>query len=515
MRQQNPLHLRGDEVDDDADAGAQDTSVGDLLGDLGPFSAPRITTRRRYNLPVTSEKLRLAIAGFRLREAWFIYRMLPMPAGLSHDEHSAMLVFLTKQPLPSVAQNQAPTVIAKMREDGHDLDIRNYHSLLTIYLANLNEDKMLETMQQMAKRSRAKPTRSGSEKSQIDGAARHHGHLRIDVTSFNLLMMLYARLGKLEKLMQTWVQCIEMHPASRYVNMDAWAIMIDAYARKGDTQGAMRLYQALKSKLDEMPHLKVPSAIHSAVIRMHGFRKDLDAVVSYFESIRAGSSPAATDTMIDGDSSFVPESIARLQPDQYVYDAIIEACEAAGDLPRAEQYWAELLELCSSWELAGRGQVAVSWRATPPELDSWRRLKISSQDLEILKGAVTTTARSNTQMYFMSRNRTRQRAALQSAFGPDVPFVCDGRPGTYPLQSTFTRMIRMYARAGLRDKAHATLAMTARTASPERLAVEEVVMMNIRLGDNVLALALYDLLTLRGFRPSIKTASAVALIPAQ
>ncbi|KAI8924098.1 hypothetical protein BC831DRAFT_467133 [Entophlyctis helioformis] len=381
----------------------------------------------------------------------------PEIARIPADDHSALLSLITQHTLPSVAEAHSLTVVTRMRMLGIPLDIRDYHAQMMIHLGTLNRAKMLAALEKMTQEEGIRP----------------------DVTCFNLVMALFARLGDLDALTDMWMRCLSAHPASRLVNADAWAIMIDGYARAGDFEGAERLYEHYKAlagargpePLSALPNgpfgseaapvnaLQVKSrVVHEAFIRALGLTGRLDDAKALFQQLL----DQAQDP-VHGN----PHTV-----DEHLYDAIIEACQACGDLAGAETYWKGVLSLCDSWRLD-----------TSPSLPSLPSF------IHISKESDEPSERYNKNSHSNADGKTK---TVQHYWGTPRP-----------LSATYARMINLYTRATRVHDAMLLFNEQLQAMQPNAQTYEEIIRMQLRIGNERLAVRLFDKMVWRGYRPSV------------
>ena len=265
---------------------------------------------------ISLHSFRVALRASNVRGAWIMYKRL-MQSDHAHrigaDEHSTVLSLLPKLTIPSLAQAHSKTVVYHMRQEGIRLDIRDYHILLHINLMVGDRPAMERLMLQMTDIDDVTP----------------------DVKCYNLMMAINVRLGDLQSLEKVWVDLLQIIPASRLLNHDGWALLVEGYGTAGVLHKAQTAYMMY---LDTINHRNSPfhldaltnevsadPVVLEALIRAHGLNKSLQKAKTLFEE-RRNSHPV----------------------DEHAFDSIIEACEVNSDLKSANLYWESLLCYCES-----------------------------------------------------------------------------------------------------------------------------------------------------------------------
>ncbi|KAJ8324620.1 hypothetical protein O5D80_006866 [Batrachochytrium dendrobatidis] len=419
----------------------------------------------------TSVALREALLSSELKKAWTAYRLLPASECLllTHEDHSTLLGLLTAHTHSTIAEAHSVTVIFRMREHDIHLDIRDYHNLMRIYLANNNEAKMLDAMKTMQK---------------VDG-------VQPDLICYNLLMALYAKSipRRLDMLTNTWIESLRQMPWARLANMDGWAILIDGYARGGDVEGAEKMYEHVKSKA-ESAGMEIPAHVHEAAIRMYGLAGKLTDASRVFDFVLRREGPSTQSKTVGSAYQGVNE---------HLYDAMIEACQACNNLGLATMYFKQVMDMCDQWDewwtasylnrhsLITRGVLSLPIKLTPV-YDRFKRRDGSN---------------------FISDNENRGHLCLLIELYQNQSKENFPRNRAYPLSITFDRMICLAAQANDSRLAFEYLCMHIAHNKPEDISFEYVIRMYIRMGNIDAAHQVYRAMAYFGFRPSVEIAAAI------
>jgi hypothetical protein len=265
----------------------------------------RVFAQQKYETSLKS--FRKAVARFEYPEMIAQYSHLYQQgriAELEAEDHTSMLISLANHRVPRDASKPAEKVINNMVEHGIVLDMRDHHTILTIYL---------------------RAQEFGRMESHFD-SMRNYFNITPDVRCFNLMLAAYSMQNNHEKVMATWQACNNTWPASKYLNMDGWAFLIDSYGTVGNLSMCEQIFQRLQQRL-EGSQVQISPSIHEARIRAAGYCQNLSIASEIFESqVSAG---------LNLDQNFG------------LFDAMIDAAARCDEPGRMDALLQKLLDHCS------------------------------------------------------------------------------------------------------------------------------------------------------------------------
>ncbi|KAH6591358.1 hypothetical protein BASA50_008714 [Batrachochytrium salamandrivorans] len=444
-----------------------------------------------FEVKFTAASLQRCLLLNNVREAWTVYRMMPRHElkKLHADDHSTLLALLTSHTHPTLGEAHALTVVHRMRDYEMALDIRDYHSLLRIHLATNNEPKMVHLIKTM----------------------HHMDGIMPDIKCYNLLMALYAKSSpaRLDMLTTTWIECMRQMPWARMVNMDGWALLIDGYARGGDVAGAERMYRHLLDKVGAVADplgrddyndklMLVPRIVHEAAIRMFGLAGRLDHAETLFAAVLRQVGPSQH-------LSRDHHGDAPHGADEHLYDAVIEACQACGNMDAARKYMKMLLDMCDEWDDKAFGKV----HRYRERHGSFGSVFSSVGQLKASGSNGRYTRRDGTPLIPLGWKHGHYHLLMELYTHRVTEYQPKWR--AHPLMVTFERMISMAAQTNDTLLACQYLCMHILHCTPEASSFEKVIHMYLVAGNTVAASQVYQVMLDLGFRPSVDIAQSVLM----
>ncbi|KAJ3314055.1 hypothetical protein HDV04_001086 [Boothiomyces sp. JEL0838] len=211
------------------------------------------------------------------------YKELQRKNLLSYKEHSKILLFLTEHIQPHLANNYSLYIQDQINPQKVD-----HHNFMTIYLRDGDHTRLVEYFESI--RLFMKPS----------------------VRCFNILMASYLYQQKYDQVIQTWKECCTVWKGSKYINIDGWCFIIEAY-------GKAKLYNQVQEILD-------------VLIENGKYQDNIELLNSAF--IRAFEFERAV------------EIFNSSKKTMQIYDAIIEKALESNRDPSV--YYTQLMEYCES-----------------------------------------------------------------------------------------------------------------------------------------------------------------------
>lgn len=233
---------------------------------------------------------------------------------LHPEDHSAILGSLTLHYSPKIAAHRARLIEEDLvKRKTFQFCLRDYHNIMIIHLANNNNIQLvLETFECIESRSRLVP----------------------DMRAYTILLASLSVDRKIKHAEAVYQEMIDRIPGSS-TNGDAGAIMVEAYGRANDVQGALKLSRQL---LSNDPRFK-DRRIFEALIKSYGYNNMVVEALAVF------------DEMVERE---------RVQPDLESFDALMQVYATNLDHPTSLDSAFDVWIQCKKWcESSTRSSLAV------------------------------------------------------------------------------------------------------------------------------------------------------------
>jgi hypothetical protein len=240
--------------------------------------------------------------------SWAVLRcyMRHNPEYLSPDDCTKVLASWAAAANSQIGLDKVRRIVNFMHSKRFDLDIRDYHSCIMVAIRENNHQLVISLFNQMFERDFIKP----------------------DVTSYNFLMRSYLNNNDLDSLIETFNNCSNFnsdfvgaaHPVSRYMNMDAWAYLIEGYGLSGKIEESLKALRTLKENIKGSP-VKLSPVVIQATIKSLGMNKMTDESIKFFEKYCQ-------------------------RPNLFSYNEILRSTINANNVEKTMYYWNRLLDHC-------------------------------------------------------------------------------------------------------------------------------------------------------------------------
>ncbi|KAJ3321605.1 hypothetical protein HDV06_004020 [Boothiomyces sp. JEL0866] len=215
------------------------------MNKLIPFTELKHRIKKQLTKTESSSMLlNQYISERNVTKAFKQYKDLKKKNLLTYKEHSNILTFLTEHIQPHLANNYSLFIQDQISPEKID-----HHNFMTIYLRDGDHARLVEYFESV--RLFMKPS----------------------IRCFNILMASYLYQDKYDQVIQTWKECCTIWKGSKYINIDGWCFIIEAYGKAKLYNQVQEICDVLKENGTHDNNLEL---LNSAFIRAFELEKSLE-----------------------------------------------------------------------------------------------------------------------------------------------------------------------------------------------------------------------------------------------